>query len=563
MTRNDIQKLFQEPRSLVDLLPYAEYAEGVFIQVDGSLGRIWEIEPLKVGCLGEEALGEIVSSLSGFIAHLPAEYNFQFLLCSDGAIESVLKAYEKAGIADENAIVARIMAEKMRHMLNSKDGFFKGETFAPRRLRVFFTARYIPVEKPFSFIEQWRSFLLKEERMPLKIARQMDVQKSDFLRVCASIEGQWQSLRLGAVALNDDDMVALLYGILNPKRSNIIAAREHSGEPLRDQVLYNAPQAEGPGFVFDGYHTRVVSLKELPSRTVAGMFSADTADSGGECLLDILNNMMVVINCTVPEQTKALERLKFQKTFAFIQRASSSGNVSEEAVHQKEELSALITETFKSGKAIVYARAHIVLFSASAEEADRACDALLSALHRFGAEGLKEEIIAPSLFLTCLPLNFDHTLESVIRRTKRLLSDNFADMLPVYGAFRSTPTPAAMYLNRRGEPVFVDLFDSATNPHAVIIGASGAGKSFLTNDLIYQNYRLGSYFFVLDKGHSYRKTCEVLNGQYVSFEMDKPLRINPFYRKPTAENQAFLVEMLAMMASGGDERDRLGREERG
>jgi conjugal transfer ATP-binding protein TraC len=184
-------------------------------------------------------------------------------------------------------------------------------------------------------------------------------------------------------------------------------------------------------------------------------------------------------------------------------------------------------------------------------------------LHRSGAGVLKEEIIAPALFLTCLPLNFDHRLEHFIRRERRMLSDNFADMLPLYGAMRGTSMPAALYLNRRGEPVGVDLFDSETNPHAVIIGASGAGKSFLTNDLIYQNYRLGGHFFVLDKGHSYRKTCQILNGQYIHFDLKAPLTINPFLAPPTSENLAFLVEVLALMASGGDDRDRLAREEKG
>ena len=237
--------------------------------------------------------------------------------------------------------------------------------------------------------------------------------------------------------------------------------------------------------------------------------------------------------------------------------------MSEEAVQKKEELSGLITQIFKSGSSIVQARVHIVLRAEDEGILEQACDVLMVQLHRVGAEALKEEIIAPSLFLTCLPLNFDHRLENFIRRDRRILSDNFADMLPLYGAMRGTRTPAALYLNRRGEPVGLDLFDSETNPHAVIIGASGAGKSFLTNDLIYQNYRLGGHFFVLDKGHSYRKTCQVLGGQYIHFDLKTPLTINPFASAPTSENLAFLVEVLALMASGGDDRDRLVREEKG
>ena len=382
-----------------------------------------------------------------------------------------------------------------------------------------------------------------------------------FLKLVVPFENALRATGMLLKVLDADDVIHFLYRVLNPRRSLQVKKEKTAGRFIRDQILYNAPLAEGRGFVLDGRHTRVVTLKELPSRTWAGMVTCSSGN--GPSLLDVCREFLVVMNFIIPDQSQALARLKFQKAFAFIQRTSSLGDISEEAVQKKEELSSLISESFKGGRAVVYGRVHFIPFAATADEADRSADAFIASLSRLGAEGLKEEIIAPSLFLSCLPLNFDHAYDHFVRRTRRLLADNFSDLLPWYGAFRGTRTPAALYLNRRAETVGIDFFDSDTNPHAVIIGASGAGKSFLTNDLIYQNYRLGAYFFVLDKGHSYRKTCEVLSGQYVSFEMDKPLCINPFYRRPTAETQAFLVEMLAMMASGGDERDRLGREERG
>ena len=143
------------------------------------------------------------------------------------------------------------------------------------------------------------------------------------------------------------------------------------------------------------------------------------------------------------------------------------------------------------------------------------------------------------------------------------MSTNAADLLPVFGSFRGTKTPAQMYLNRRGEVVYVDFFDSNINPHGVVIGASGAGKSFFINDFILQNDRLGAHFFVLDKGDSYKKLCAILGGQYMTFDLNRPVTINPFANPPTSENLSFLLLLLSQMASGGDERDRLSREEEG
>ena len=548
----DIEKIFDEGPSLLDHLPYAQEAGGVFVNVDGSLGRVWEVEPLSCEAASGDALGAFSGQVAGIISRLSPKLCVQAILWSDTDTNDCFSRYSMTGVKDQPAIVRAATEEKLKHLK---------QVVLPRQIRVFLTVRYFPKFNLPAWPGRARAYLNGVFSVSQDNAEAVEKDHGDFLKCVVPFENALRAAGIAFNSIGGEGLTQLLYRLLNPSRSLQVERVPQGQGFIRDHILYNAPKAEGRGFILDGYHTRVVTLKELPSKTLAGMFACPPG--AGPSLLEACREFMVVLNFIVPDQSEALARLKFQKSFAFIQRTSSLGDVSEEAVQKKEELSAVITEAFRGGRSVVYARVHFIPFAASADEADLAADSFVAQLGRLGAEGLKEDIIAPSLFLSCLPLNFDHAYDHFIRRTRRLLADNFSDMLPLYGAFRGTRTPAALYLNRRSELSKVDFFDSETNPHAVIIGASGAGKSFLTNDLIYQNYRLGAYFFVLDKGHSYRKTCEVLGGQYVSFEMNKPLCINPFYRKPTAENQSFLVEMLALMASGGDERDRLGREERG
>ncbi|MBF0217825.1 MAG: hypothetical protein HQL30_12635 [Candidatus Omnitrophica bacterium] len=43
-----MEEAVKDGRSLVDLLPYCDYWKGVFIQTDGSLGKLWEIDLMDV-----------------------------------------------------------------------------------------------------------------------------------------------------------------------------------------------------------------------------------------------------------------------------------------------------------------------------------------------------------------------------------------------------------------------------------------------------------------------------------------------------------------------------------
>ncbi len=411
------------------------------------------------------------------------------------------------------------------------------------KLRPLFTMRYFP---------RWRE------------PGQMQAHQADFVKYVSLVEGIFQSAGIGSSPMDGGSMAQWLYDILNPKRKRSIP-RVHFNdeEPIRDQILFSSPRALAQGLVCEDVHARVVTLKELPPSTVCGMFSREFHDGNPFCLLDAASDLMIVVNFTVPPLADTLSRLQMQKSFAFMHQENWLGDKSVEAVEKKKELDETIAAMFKGAGKIVYGRWHFIVRDEDPSVCESFADAVVNGLNRFNCEGVKEDLIGASLFLTCLPLNFDPYYETFIRRAKRMSSANASHMLPLYGAFRGTKTPAQAYVNRRGEKVSVDFFDSNTNPHGMVIGASGAGKSFFMNDFILQNERLDAHFFVLDKGDSYKKLCTILGGQYMAFDLNQPITINPFANAPTPENLSFLLSLLSQMASGGDERDRLNREEEG
>jgi conjugal transfer ATP-binding protein TraC len=172
-----------------------------------------------------------------------------------------------------------------------------------------------------------------------------------------------------------------------------------------------------------------------------------------------------------------------------------------------------------------------------------------------GFEVLEEEALALSLFLQSLPLSYDPAFDRGLKRSRSVVSTNLADMLPVYGPYRGTPTPEILLQNRRGEPISFSFFDSQVAPHGIVTGTSGAGKSFFTNYFAASVRRSGSPVFILDRGNSYKKLCEVLGGQYITFDPDRPIRINPIGRAETFDKERLLFakDTIAEMCSQGEE----------
>jgi conjugal transfer ATP-binding protein TraC len=88
--------------------------------------------------------------------------------------------------------------------------------------------------------------------------------------------------------------------------------------------------------------------------------------------------------------------------------------------------------------------------------------------------------------------------------------------------------PALLYAGRKGQLITLDLFDPRINNYNFIVSAeSGAGKSFLLNNLCQQYYAQGALIRIIDIGGSYRKLCTLCSGRYIDIG-EEALVLNPF-----------------------------------
>ena len=109
--------------------------------------------------------------------------------------------------------------------------------------------------------------------------------------------------------------------------------------------------------------------------------------------------------------------------------------------------------------------------------------------------------------------------------------------------YQSSLSPFGIRLcDRQGKPVWVDISDEpmdkgwVTNRNKFVLGDTGSGKSFFMNNMVRQYYEQKSHILMVDVGHSYKGTCELINrktrgqdGIYLTHDDNNPISFNPFY----------------------------------
>ncbi|WP_188112273.1 TraG family conjugative transposon ATPase [Aquimarina sp. RZ0] len=107
-------------------------------------------------------------------------------------------------------------------------------------------------------------------------------------------------------------------------------------------------------------------------------------------------------------------------------------------------------------------------------------------------------------------------------------------------------------------PIRLDLWDEPlkrghiVNRNRLIFGPSGTGKSFLINHIASQYYEQGHHIVMIDIGNSYKKLCDLVNGQYYTYDIDNPLEFNPFYihQEIDIDKKEFLVSLIMFLWKG-------------
>ncbi len=138
-----------------------------------------------------------------------------------------------------------------------------------------------------------------------------------------------------------------------------------------------------------------------------------------------------------------------------------------------------------------------------------------------------------------------------------LLNTNYADFSFLFtlhcGEHRNSHLRQeylAVLETNHNSPYFLNLHyrDVA---HTMILGRTGAGKSFLLNFLITNLQKYEPHTFIFDLGGSFESLTQLFDGSYVRVGLEcDGFKINPFSLPPTKENLDFLALFLKVLIQG-------------
>ncbi len=194
----------------------------------------------------------------------------------------------------------------------------------------------------------------------------------------------------------------------------------------------------------------------------------------------------------------------------------------------------------------------VVIFDEQLRKVESACADFYKAFSVQDAQLYEEKYNLFNAYLATVPGNYAFNLRSML-----ILNTNYADssfLFTLHSGHKTNRHLKQEYLavletNHR-TPYYLNLHSKDT-AHTVILGRTGAGKSFLLNFLITNLQKYDPYTFIFDLGGSFESLTHLFEGTYVEVGLQTTgFKINPFCLPKTKPNLDFLALFVRILAEG-------------
>lgn len=514
-----LKKIFRDGTPFTELLPYAAFdpENNMFINVDHSLSFISEFEPIPQVDINADILDRMLVSLKSFLSNpdIPNGSALQFMVYASPFFEEKVNLWYKKHSKSRIPFIRELAEKRREYYISHRNGFFPDEPVVPRIFRHFFTFRYfnsskeghIPRTKIENAVKVWNGMVTslkgispKTDGLPVKV--------------------------LGA-----EEFVWLMREILNQEK---VKTEYNPDYFIRDQVFFNTEGIDlmkDGRFTLSGKYVFIISAYIPPKYP----FLPKTANVIGDLLYSQANipyPFLLTVNFHILDQFAIRSKIQTKQTLTMVQANTPLVMFSPKLKLKAETLTKAL-ENFEKGDGFIKVAIHMAIFAPSYEEGRKATQLAQDSFQRAGFTVTEEKAVAFPVFISSLPMAFDPKVDKALHRLITVHHSNAANLcIPILGEWRGTDKEEhanLLFTTRRGQVVTMSLFDSSYSYNAIVAATSGAGKSFLMNEIIVSYLSEGGKVYVLDIGKSYERMGEIVDSQFFEFDIDNPKYIlNPF-----------------------------------
>lgn len=292
-------------------------------------------------------------------------------------------------------------------------------------------------------------------------------------------------------------------------------------------------------------HCKMLTVRRFPKKTRVGTafkWFGDPFDGQG-C---VTQNFIITVNVHYPEHLSVKNKVEGKNNNYIKMSRGSLSTFAPKISEMRADLKELLEAISGESRAVKVSLSAMV-FGKNEKDAEQGRTDLQSHMKQCGLAMTEEDSFAIPSLINSLPFGACVKAAKESQRYWTLGTKHVLPILPMFAEWKGTGTPMLNFVSRTGQIMSVDIFDSVTNYNTLIYAESGAGKSFLTNEIIRAYMSTGGNVWAIDAGESYKKTSKFFNGTFTAFNEDADLSLNPFTMIPEDDPRAFndSVEMLA------------------
>jgi type IV secretion system protein VirB4 len=548
-----IFKNYEETGSLGEQINlYGFISPHVFLTKNGETGVILEIRGVDYECLDDASIDSLTKRLESALKLFDENYRvYQYLFKRNNETipyklygSHVVDAAIKNRIAYLASKADRLFSLSVYYVV-LRDGLQTSHRLASTLADISRNPKKAFADLRAHFSAEKQTLVLGQhvtqaEAALLQKARSFILQVSDFL-----------SVRL----LDKQEAFRVLKKTLNFHPDKLDLAKLKYDTFLDYYLPESSLECHRGHLRIDDYYVKVLTLKEPSPQSFPLIFKR---------LLEVEANYYVVTEWKKEDSGKTRRTIQAKRRHFHNTKRSffSQVNVNDAAPQdvllddskesQVRELGECLSEIALHGNYFGHFSLTVVIYDLDFAKVDRACADFYKVFSVHDAQLYEEKYNLLNAFLAAVPGNHAFNLRSMY-----LLNTNYADFSFLFTLHCGEPRNPhlrqeylAVLETNHQTPYFLNLHyrDVA---HTMILGRTGAGKSFLLNFLITNLQKYEPQTFIFDLGGSFESLTQLFGGSYVRVGLEsEDFRINPFALPPTKENLDFLALFLKVLIQG-------------